>query len=145
MVVYALDSSLVFAGETFSGPLQMSSVGLLLVDGDQVVLSDIQLPPILAMCSAGEHQWPCGKVAMAALKSFVGNKDVVCTNVGRIDHEAICFVDGKDVALWMLIEGWAISENGVNRPYLTAGSEAANMRRGMWRSQGAMRKIPWNE
>lgn len=132
------------AAEIVSGPLQMSEAGQLLVDAKQVTLAGIKVPSVAAMCGAGSGRWPCGKVAVAAFKSLVGNKDVVCVGLGS-SQEATCFLDGKDLSLWMLAEGWAITANYENRPYSATGAEAANMRKGVWRAGGKPPKAPWSE
>lgn len=144
LVVFGLGPTRLLGAEIVSGPLQISEPGQLFVDAKPVVLAGINVPPAAAMCRAGNSQWPCGKVALAAFKSLVGNKDVVCAGLGS-STEATCFLEGKDLSLWMLAEGWAMNTNGDNRPYSAAGTEAANMRKGVWRAGGKPPKEPWRE
>ena len=73
-------------------------------------------------CGSGPDVWPCGRVARAALQRFVRRRVVECRlpEVNPADGVAHCFVGGKDMAEWLVSQGWAKA-----RARLRRGREAS--------------------
>ncbi|MFP6743230.1 MAG: thermonuclease family protein [Alphaproteobacteria bacterium] len=80
------------------------------VDGDTIVvagqaieLHGIDAPEYEQNCHVGLEVWLCGLKATRALESFIGASPVTCQDDG------VCFVRGRDLAAWMVLNGWALA------------------------------------
>lgn len=88
----------------------VASAGRLQAGDAQLRLDGIVAPQPNDTCTdEGGSQWPCGRAAMAALRLFVRHRAVECelgaaTDEGRL---ASCAVAGRDLASWLIEQGWA--------------------------------------
>ena len=80
----------------------------------EVTLSDIEPPSADEICTdAAGRDWPCGARARTAFRSYLRGRSVEC----RIDPKAPtgkviapCTLAGRDIALWLVENGWARTE-----------------------------------
>ena len=80
----------------------------------EVTLSDIEPPRRMRYCTdTAGRDWPCGARARTAFRSYLRGRSVEC----RIDPKAPagkviapCTLAGRDIALWLVENGWARTE-----------------------------------
>ena len=54
--------------------------------------------------------WPCGRLARAALRSFIHSRAIDCEipeGAAKIPDPATCFVGGENMSEWLVAQGWA--------------------------------------
>lgn len=106
------------------------------IRGARIRLVSIDAPESGQLCrDHSDRLWRCGQAAALALSDMIGRRSVFCSVTGQDRYGRVlahCFVDGQDLAEWMVQQGWAI------RYYDRAGRlrdeeiEAQRMRRGIW-------------
>ncbi|AWB06682.1 hypothetical protein A6A40_16600 (plasmid) [Azospirillum humicireducens] len=109
----------------------------MIISARHLALFGIISPDPELFCSENGRPWRCGQTAQAAIESYVGSKDIYCSielENKNGDASATCFADGKDVAAWMVSEGWAFSNRLQASRYISAEAEAKFAKRGLWRS-----------
>jgi hypothetical protein len=82
--------------------------------------------------TCGAPEWPCGRMARAALRRFIRGRAVNCDipPAGKTLADATrCTVGGEDIAEWLVRHGWAKADGGA---YASAATEAMSERRGIW-------------
>lgn len=92
--------------ERLDRPL-VEAAGLLRADTKAVRLGGIAIPAADAVCGA---DWPCGRMAKAALQRFLRGRSVECAvpaGADSLPEETDCAVGGTDIARWLVAEGWA--------------------------------------
>ena len=83
--------------------------------------------------SAGGGDWPCGMMALTALRRFLRGRAVFCSITDpewRGEVEAGCLLGTQDVAAWLALNGWAEAQPGSG--YADLSHEAAKARRGIF-------------
>ena len=61
-------------------------------------------------CGDGADAWPCGRLARAALRSFIHGRAIECeipAGADAIPNPARCLVGGDDISEWLVAQGWA--------------------------------------
>ena len=122
------------------------------IDGDTIViggqsirLEGIDAPEVAQFCHRADGRtWPCGRVAMKALKALIGNNDVVCDSNGTDKYGrvlAVCFADGRDLNATMVTAGLAWAFVRYSQTYTGEEIEARRARVGIW--QGVA-QAPWD-
>ncbi|WP_145690041.1 thermonuclease family protein [Azospirillum brasilense] len=143
-ILLAVGAAAIFApasaasDDLLTGRTQIIDAGTLLVATTQIRLYGIDAPGADQACNEHGRVWKCGKAAHAALESYIGSKDVVCfIEATNTDKEifASCFAEGKDVAAWLVSEGWAITNKKASPRYSSTEAEAKSAKRGLWRSK----------
>jgi endonuclease YncB( thermonuclease family) len=160
-LVLALNASVVTNWPFAKGPEQQlvsaaSSSPLIgrssVVDGDTIEIHDqririwgVDAPESRQFCSIGTKPWRCGRDAAIALSDWLGARVVACKGRDRDQYGrtvAMCTVDGDDVAVWLVRNGWALDwPRYSNGKYATFQREAAAAKVGVW--QGDFEK-PWD-
>ena len=74
------------------------------------------------------NAWPCGRRARAAFEAYLRNRPLVC-HEGAANGRMRCEVNGTDVAIWVLTQGWAIAAEGA--PPVFRQTESDARRRGV--------------
>lgn len=97
---------------------------------------------------AGGHEWDCSAAASEHLRSFLGSGTLECVQVDTSYDRivAVCYVDGVDVAAYMIRDGLAFHAaahtSGSYEDVLSAfEKEARDDERGVW--DGSAMK-PWD-
>jgi endonuclease YncB( thermonuclease family) len=108
-----------------------AAAGAIAADGHDVRLAGIKVTPADRTCTdqAGKS-WPCGTVARTALRAWMRGRAVACdvpSHPGEIVTH--CTLDGEDMALWLVRNGWAESADG---QYDQAEAKARRERKGMF-------------
>jgi endonuclease YncB( thermonuclease family) len=107
------------------------AAGEIAADGYTVRLAGIKVTPADRTCSdeAGK-QWPCGAMARTAFRAWMRGRAAACDvpskPTGITTH---CTLDGEDMALWLVRNGWAESAGG---QYGDAETEAKREKKGMF-------------
>ncbi|WP_240544023.1 thermonuclease family protein [Bradyrhizobium canariense] len=123
-----------------------------IVDGDTVQigqtkirLQGIDAPETDQLClDADGKRWACGVAARDRLAEYSAGRQWEC-DLG--DHDrygrslGACFIEGEDVARWMVRQGWALSYVKYSHSYDTDQIVARDARSGVW--QGTF-IAPWD-
>lgn len=99
--------------------------------GYTIRLAGIKVMPADRTCSdeAG-RAWPCGAMARTAFRAWLRGRSAACDVPSRpTGITTHCTLDGEDMALWLVRNGWAESAGG---QYGDAETEAKREKRGMF-------------
>lgn len=86
------------------------AAGTLKLRNREIVLAGIEAPAFDARCGEGARAWPCGRLARAALRSFIRRRAIECEvppGAAEVPASARCSVAGADIAEWLVAQGWA--------------------------------------
>ena len=86
------------------------SAGAIKVGDDEVRLAGIAVTEPDKSCGEGASAWPCGRLARAALRSFIRGRAIECeipAGADAIPNPARCLVGGEDISAWLAAQGWA--------------------------------------
>lgn len=95
-----------------------------------------------AICQLADGRTPpCHVLARAAVRRFVGQRQVSCTlslreDAGE-DHVAPCAMADTDLALWVVAQGWAFADGSADAETLVAENLARLEQRGLWAVLGS--------
>lgn len=101
-------------------------------------VSGVAALPLSLACRRADTgaEWPCGQLALEALRKFLRGRPVECYFPPAGDATLIiapCRVGSTDLGLWLLREGWAEPDEQATDEYRAAAREARCARRGRWR------------
>lgn len=87
-------------------------------------------------CVRDDRRWPCGREAAQALRDHIGGRSVSC-QVRDVDTHgrlvARCTAVGRDLAAWMVRQGWALDYKRYSKgAYATEQAVAERSRRNLW-------------
>lgn len=106
------------------------------VPNRKIRIAGVVAPPQSATChSSVIGEWPCGDVALAALRHFLLGRPVQCSflSADRSDPlVAPCRVGKTDLGSWLLAQGWAKAADDASEDYRRAADSARCTGRGLW-------------
>jgi endonuclease YncB( thermonuclease family) len=107
------------------------AAGAIEADGYAIRFAGVKVTPADRICTdeAGS-KWPCGAMARTALRAWMRGRAVACavpSHAGKITTH--CTLDGQDMALWLVRNGWAESAGA---QYGDAEAEARRGEKGMF-------------
>lgn len=108
------------------------AAGLLRARERQVRLAGIAAPEFDARCGEGASAWPCGRMARAALRSFIRGRAIECevpAGAKEIPDLALCNVGGQNISEWLIAQGWA---KRTGEDFGNAEDAARNAKLGLW-------------
>lgn len=108
------------------------AAGTIKVRNREIHLAGVSAPQFEASCGKGATAWPCGRLARAALRSFIRGRAIECrvpTGAKEIPDPANCVVGGDDISEWLVAQGWA-KRSG--KDFAEAESKARNAKLGLW-------------
>jgi endonuclease YncB( thermonuclease family) len=118
--------------------------GSLRIQGETVRLYGIYVPPTAATCRANFDPVECGSRAQIALDFKTANDFVACRELA-INSDgtltAICWVDGEDLAGWLLSQGWAFALPGAPYAYQMLQEVARSRGLGLWGFQADVVRV----
>jgi len=109
--------------------------GVIYADGHSLNLYGAVLIRRNRICSSPEGaKWACGQRAFLALRNLMEGKSIACMFNHVVEPpKAACSVGDKDVAQFLLSEGWAELAEGVTEDmYVEAHTSAQNRKAGIW-------------
>jgi endonuclease YncB( thermonuclease family) len=95
--------------ERLFSPLIVAA-GTIKVGERQIGLAGISATDPEATCGEDAEAWPCGRVARAALRSFIRGRAIECdvpAGSDEIPDPARCRIGGEDISEWLVAQGWA--------------------------------------
>jgi endonuclease YncB( thermonuclease family) len=98
----------------------------------EIHLAGIAAPDFEKMCGQGATAWPCGRLARAALRSFIHSRAIECEippGADKIPDPADCLVAGDSMSEWLVAHGWA-KRRGDH--YAAVESIARQAKLGLW-------------
>jgi endonuclease YncB( thermonuclease family) len=121
-----------------AGPPRVVDGDTLEIAGQRVRLFGIAAPALDQLCQHGGQEYPCGRVARAALWDFVGGLDVSCEPAGAASARdgvmvASCRAGRVDLSETMVPSGWALADHAATNRYAALEVQAKQARRGLWR------------
>jgi endonuclease YncB( thermonuclease family) len=108
------------------------AAGTIKVRNREIHLAGIAAPEFAKSCGKGATAWPCGRLARAALRSFIRGRAIECqipAGVSKIPDPATCVVGGDDISGWLVAQGWA-KRNG--DAFQEAENKARDAKLGLW-------------
>ncbi len=85
------------------------SAGSIKARDREIHLAGIAAPEFDRRCGEGAAAWPCGRVARAALRSFIRGRAIECeipAGADKIPDPAQCLVGGVNISEWLVAQGW---------------------------------------
>jgi endonuclease YncB( thermonuclease family) len=118
-------------------PARADDANTLTVDGTVYRLDGVDAPELDQYCVDTGGPYPCGLFALEALQELIGNRRVVCRDLGpdpefpqrRIGN---CGVAGVDIQHWLVRQGWAVNVDPLDR-FADDEREARERPRSIWR------------
>jgi endonuclease YncB( thermonuclease family) len=108
------------------------SAGTIKVRGRDIRLADVAAPDFDTHCGEGAAAWPCGRMARAALRSFLRGRAIECeipAGADDLPDSASCSVSGQSISEWLVTQGWA---KRTGDAYEAAEFEAREAKLGVW-------------
>jgi endonuclease YncB( thermonuclease family) len=108
------------------------AAGTIKVRDREIHLAGVVAPEFAKSCGKGATAWPCGRLARAALRSFIRGRAIECqipAGVSKIPDPATCVVGGDDISEWLVAQGWA-KRNG--DAFQEAENRARGAKLGLW-------------
>jgi endonuclease YncB( thermonuclease family) len=106
------------------------------VHGRSIRIAGVLPPPRSATCrNAADEDWPCGDVALEALRHFLLGRPVECSFLGADTSDPLiapCRVGRTDLGSWLLRQGWAKAAGQASPQYRQAAYDARCADRGVW-------------
>ena len=113
----------------------IDAAGRVAGSGVVVTLADIEVTPPDKTCTDAQgREWPCGMRARSAFRGFVRGRALACDlppEPAGTDYTVACMLGGRDVGLWLVVQGWALPAPGSDR-YAKAADEAREAGRGIY-------------
>ena len=87
------------------------AAGVIVADGRRIRISDVDVVADSEACARPEGgEWPCGRAARTAFRSFLRGRAVTCDfPEGEVpdDLSTTCRVGPHDIGAWLVENGWA--------------------------------------
>ena len=105
------------------------------VDGNRIRLNGIDAPESSQTCNMAGETYRCGLHAEEFLRQIIGSGQLDCKPLtkdryGRI--VATCWLDGRDLGMTMVANGWALAYRQYDMVYVAQENEAYKAGLGMW-------------
>jgi hypothetical protein len=115
---------------------ETSNAATFVVHGRSIRISGVLALARDATCrNAAEEDWPCGDVALEALRHFLLGRPVDCSFLAADKSDPLiapCRVGRTDLGSWLLRQGWAKAMYRSSQPYRHAADDARCAGRGLW-------------
>jgi len=148
LVLIPLVATFPALAESARGEAEVLDAENIRVEGRLFRLAGIDAPEQGQACSLRERLYDCGMVARTALQDLTAASTVTCQPLNSQDAvaggtvTARCFSDGYDLSEGMVYTGWAVAVEGLGDRYLKLERDAAEAKRGLWRS-GFVKPSDW--
>ncbi|GHB20882.1 hypothetical protein GCM10007094_06160 [Pseudovibrio japonicus] len=104
-----------------------------------ISLNHIRPVPLRATCiSEDGERWQCGVRARTALRAFIRQKRVTCSDLKAVHDDkltATCSVGNHDLATWLIKNGWAKAGSDAPNTLKKIAERARQSEKGIWRSK----------
>lgn len=105
----------------------------------RISLNHVQPVPLRATCiSEDGERWQCGVRARTALRAFIRQKRVTCSELRAVHDDklaATCSVGKHDLATWLIKNGWAKAGSDAPDTLKKIAERARQSEKGIWRSK----------
>ncbi|MBR1600752.1 MAG: thermonuclease family protein [Alphaproteobacteria bacterium] len=130
-----------------TGYARVVTASTLFINGLNIKMYGVDAPDINQTCANHFGQgYYCGKEARNWLQSWLGNKEVTCHILGKVENRwatGTCFIDNNkyDVGAVVINAGWAVAYTKNTDIYIGYENQAKANKRGLW--AGTFYK-PWD-
>lgn len=111
-----------------------TSAGVFQTNETALVLPGIDVVSADEKCRLADGTfWPCGMVARTSFRSFINGRALTCKLPDVPEEKSIeadCRLRGRDLAEWLVANGWARAKK--DGPYLEQQASAEQSRRGIY-------------
>jgi endonuclease YncB( thermonuclease family) len=107
------------------------------IEGYKLRLAGIDAPEISQKCEYSHASWDCGVSAKNALIDKIGDNIITCGTNKKDRYNryvATCFLEGEDLNMWLVFNGYALAYTQYSKAYIVAESEAKEAKKGIWSS-----------
>ena len=116
------------------------------VKGERVRLQGIDAPEKGQSCENGSGElYPCGQVAILALRERIGDRNVSCAIDAQRDRYGralgVCALRGGDLNAWLVSQGHALAYRRYSLKYVEQEEAARAAGRGIWAGEFV---APWD-
>jgi endonuclease YncB( thermonuclease family) len=108
------------------------AAGTIKVRDREIHLAGVTAPEFEKSCGKDATAWPCGRLARAALRSFIRGRAIECqipAGANKIPDPATCVVGGDDISEWLVAQGWAKRSGDA---FEEAENKAREAKIGLW-------------
>ncbi|EAQ34549.1 succinoglycan biosynthesis protein ExoI [Nitrobacter sp. Nb-311A] len=142
IVPFLILFSLPAIAEVISGQASVIDGDTLEIRGQRIRLSGIDAPESDQLCRGDDSlQYRCGAKAANELDDHIAGRPVSCEGVGNDQYRrivAVCTIEGEDVAMWLVGNGFAFDWPRYSKGKYTAAQKEAE--RGVWAGSFV---VPW--
>ena len=136
-ILAVLLPAIAFADVT--GPARVIDGDTLEVAGQRVRLHGVDAPELAQTCRDRNGEYPCGRVARAAVLDLIASEDTVtCKTRGKDRYGrwlAVCFAGGFSINRNIVFTGWALAYRRYSTDYVETEDGAREAKRGLWRGK----------
>ncbi len=105
----------------------------------RILLRHVKPLELTETCPSEDHErWPCGNRARTALRTFIGQKRITCTDMSKLRNDAYaasCKAGRHDLATWLVENGWVKTVESAPNSLKKTAQNARLKEQGMWRSK----------
>ena len=123
------------AAADFTSYALIRNDGSLIIQSRVVRLYGIYIPDTGNTCRSITSPVECGSRAALALEFKTGNQFVTCREVAAFTDgsvSAVCWVEGEDLAAYLIRQGWALARPGAPFEYTALERIAERRGLGVW-------------
>jgi endonuclease YncB( thermonuclease family) len=127
------------------GPSVVIDGDTLEIRGQRIRLFGIDAPEIERTCAYDGVEAQCGQRALIFLSLRVAKSAVRCDSRAKHDDGTVvakCYLDGEDLAAWLVLRGYAIADPRISQDYVDEEEIAKANHRELWRRPDAF-VPPW--
>jgi endonuclease YncB( thermonuclease family) len=135
-LAFILLASPTHAAEPLVGIASIIDADTIEIHGTRIRLFGIDAPKSRQLCKdAVGADYRCGQQAALALADHVGSRTLSCDprDIDRYGRTvAVCYMGGKDLCAWLVLEGWAVAYRHYSKDYIDEEAAAEAAHRGIW-------------
>lgn len=120
--------------DTLTGAAWVTDGDTLKIAGETVRIHGIDAPESKQTCTRNGAEYACGKDATFFLREMLHGKEVTCETIEKDRYGryiATCYVDGSDIAAWMVLNGHATAYRYFSKKYVIAEEAARAQKLGI--------------
>lgn len=127
------------SAQAWAADVKVTDGDSLVMKGRRIRLQGIDAPEYHQSCGDKKGlDYPCGKKALEFMRHLVKGKKVSCKKIATDIYKrdlSECYVNGENINLKMLANGWAVVYRTDNPKYIKAQNKAKKAKKGLWQGK----------